>query len=749
MRSLDVICPVFREEQVIGLFHERLAAVLDGLSERYVCHVIYVVDPAGDGTERVLAQLADLDPRVEVLVMSRRFGHQAALVAGMDRSDGDALIMLDSDLQHPPELIPDFLRHWEDGADIVQTIRQSGAETSRVKRAASRWFYAVFFRLGTVELPVGAADYRLLSRRVAEVFRRELREHNPFLRGLVSWVGYKMVYVPFAPAKREHGASKYRPSMLLNFAVNGICSFSKAPLRFCIAVGFLMALLSVSGALLQVLAYAVGNIEVPGWASLFSAVSLIGGVQLFFLGVLGEFVSLIFDEVKGRPRYLVDKHYGADRIAIAERACLTPDVPAHVTNVPARPAHARRRLASLPEDKLDAVVTRRDHSLFAPDIEANAAMIDQAIRGGRLLVIGAGGSIGSATTSLLLGYRPKALHAVDQSENYLAELVRDLRSRAAGLADVDFRALPIDYGSPIMDRLLQESETYDIVLNFAALKHVRSEKDVHSTLQMLDTNVVRHIRFKEWLARNSHGRRYFAVSTDKAANPASMMGASKRLMEDVVFGVAATHAASTTSARFANVAFSNGSLLQSFARRLERCQPLAVPANTRRYFISRREAGELCMLAALHVPDRHVAVPKLDASTELQSLQDVATRVLESFGFAPEFMQDEERARREVENCARAGRWPVLLTTLDTAGEKPYEEFVGEGEAQIDVGLCAVAAIRHQPTLARQNGLFERLAAIIDSPGEMIAKPDIVASIEQAMANFRHVDTGLNLDQRL
>ena len=153
MRSLDVICPVFREERVIGMFHERLVAVFDGLAERYACRVIYVLDPSPDQTESILSAIAAADPRVEVLVMSRRFGHQAALIAGMDFCDCDALIMLDSDLQHPPELIPDLLRHWEDGADIVQMIRQEGGETSRLKRASSRWFYATFLKLSEVELP--------------------------------------------------------------------------------------------------------------------------------------------------------------------------------------------------------------------------------------------------------------------------------------------------------------------------------------------------------------------------------------------------------------------------------------------------------------------------------------------------------------------------------------------------------------------------------------------------------------------
>jgi glycosyltransferase involved in cell wall biosynthesis/nucleoside-diphosphate-sugar epimerase len=758
MRSLDVICPVFREEQVIGMFHERLVAVFDGLAKRYACRVIYVLDPFPDQTENILSGMAEADPRVEVLVMSRRFGHQAALIAGMDYSDGDALIMLDCDLQHPPELIPDLLRHWEDGADIVQMIRQEGGETSRLKRASSRWFYATFLKLSEVELPAGAADYRLLSRRVNEVFRKELREHNPFLRGLVSWVGYKVTYIPFAPMKRESGASKYRPSTLLTFALNGLSSFSKVPLRVCIIAGLVLAALSLSGAFFQIVAYAFGDVEVPGWASLFSAVTLIGGVQLFFLGVLGEFVSLIFDEVKDRPRYLLNKRYGQERV---EPVKPQPHSPGDRLQRQARSEHDTigpigpmlkvlcTRMEGWRGSELDVLVTGRKHSLFELDMEANAAVLGETVRGCRALVVGGGGSIGSITTRILLNYRPKAVHVVDQNENSLAELVRELRGRPEGLSAIDFHTFPVDYGSPIMERLLNEAERYDIVLHFAALKHVRSEKDIHSTIQMLDTNVVRHIRFKQWLARNGHGRIYFAVSTDKAANPTSLMGASKRLMEDVVFGVGADHATSTTSARFANVAFSNGSLLQSFLQRLEKRQPLAVPRETRRYFISHREAGELCMLAALRIPNQHVAFPRLDPQTKLQALDSIAVRVLEAFGFQPEFVAEEETARREVETLARAGRWPILLTQLDTSGEKPYEEFVGDGEAEVDVGLRAIAALPHRPTLARDSGLFERLAALVNDPNETIGKADLVAEIKQVMTNFSHVDTGRNLDQRV
>jgi dolichol-phosphate mannosyltransferase len=330
MASLAIICPVFREEDVIRRFHERLAVTLLNLSARYSCRIIYVLDPSPDATEAILSTIAAADPRVEVLVMSRRFGHQAALIAGMDVSNADAVVMLDSDLQHPPELILSLVQHWEDGADIVQTIRHDGPETAWLKRATSRWFYATLFKLGAIEVPAGAADFRLLSRRVTELLRGELREHNPFLRGLVGWVGYRIVYVPFTPNKRERGSSKYRPATLLSFALNGICSFSRVPLRLCIGIGIAVAGMSFLAAILDVVIYLLSDIRVPGWASLFVAVSLIGGVQLIFLGVLGEYVSIIFDEVKNRPLYLLHKHYGQSAAAVPESSRrLAPANPEH------------------------------------------------------------------------------------------------------------------------------------------------------------------------------------------------------------------------------------------------------------------------------------------------------------------------------------------------------------------------------------------------------------------------------------
>src|ERR1700719_2505506 len=414
-----------------------------------------------------------------------------------------------------------------------------------------------------------------------------------------------------------------------------------------------------------------------------------------------------------------------------------------------RASTARPFVAGTETAELTAIVTGRTSSLFANDLEASRERVIAKLRDRRILVIGGGGPIGAATVRIILDYLPSALHIVDHNENYLAELVRELRGRSAGIPDIDFRALPLDYGGPVMERFLADSPPYDVVLNFAALKHVRSEKDIYSVLQMFDTNVVRHLRFKRWLAEHRHGATYFAVSTDKAANPVSLMGASKRLMENLIFDIAAANRQSTTSARFANVAFSNGSLLQGFGYRLAKRQPLAVPRDTRRYFISHQEAGELCLLATCRIADGHIAVARVDAPLQLQLLEDIACACLDHWGLSAERYVDEAQACNDVERLAQEGRWPLLLTPLDTGGEKPFEEFVGTGESATDCGLINVSAVRHIPGVTTEQKLFDQIARWVDEPDFAIAKADFVSVISAALPNFRHSQSEQDLDQRL
>jgi glycosyltransferase involved in cell wall biosynthesis len=319
MLSIDVVCPVFREEAAIETFHKALVEATQPLYGEYKFRYIYVVDPSPpDRSAEILQGIAEKTDNVTVLVMSRRFGHQAALIAGIDETRGDAVIMLDSDMQHPPSLIPKLIEEWRGGSDIVQTLRHDDQKISFGKRVTSRMFYGVFERMTGIDLNAGSADFRLLSRKVADVFRTQFREHNPFFRGLVTWVGYRISYVEFVPEKRFAGRSNYSLAALILFATNGIFSFSKLPLRVCIWLGLIFATFSaLSGAYYLTVYLFFEDIVVPGWASLFALGAFGLSMNLFFLGVLGEYVGLIFDEVKNRPRYLVGDKFGANADADA------------------------------------------------------------------------------------------------------------------------------------------------------------------------------------------------------------------------------------------------------------------------------------------------------------------------------------------------------------------------------------------------------------------------------------------------
>jgi FlaA1/EpsC-like NDP-sugar epimerase len=396
---------------------------------------------------------------------------------------------------------------------------------------------------------------------------------------------------------------------------------------------------------------------------------------------------------------------------------------------------------------LDRLAVRREGDLCAEDVASRSREIRERIEDARILVIGGAGSIGAATLSLIVSHRPAAVDVVDLDENGLAELVRDLRSRAEGLSVEEMRFLPLDYGGPLMQRLLTTTSPYDLVLNFAAIKHVRSEKDELSLLQMLDTNLIKQRRFRDWLRQNGNSARYFAVSTDKAANPSSMMGASKRLMEDVIFDGPAGH--NTVSARFANVAFSNGSLLQSWLIRLSKGQPMAAPRDTRRYFVTLREAGQICLLTACCMPREHFAVPRLDPAQHLQRLEDLAAEVCSFFGFEPVIFADEDEARRSMPNELARGRYPILLTQLDTSGEKPDEEFVAAGETVVDVGMRSLLGVRHVVPSYDLCGLLDDIERFVTDPSSALRKEDLVTRFEAALGRFGHVETGRNLDQRL
>ncbi len=407
---------------------------------------------------------------------------------------------------------------------------------------------------------------------------------------------------------------------------------------------------------------------------------------------------------------------------------------------------------TLNASQLAALATGRDRSLFSADCEHMRPRIAAALRGARVLVIGGAGTIGASTVRLLAGYDAVALHVVDHNENNLVEVVRHLRASGRPLHCRDLRLLPLDFGSLIMRRFLIEQAGYDFILNFAAVKHVRSEKDVYSALHMLDTNVAKQAQLLQWLEDGNARARYFSVSTDKASNPVNLMGASKRLMEHVIFSRAFDSGQrSTGSARFANVAFSDGSLLQGWQMRLAQRQPLAVPSDTRRFFVSIEEAGEICLLAAIGFEEGQTAIPRLDAQSDLRPLEEVARSFLRAYGFVPATYIEATAALGDMDRELANGRYPLLITPLDTAGEKPFEEFVGRGEWICDVGLSGLQAVPYHGLASPHliTSLVATLREWITSAKPQVSKSAMVELVGSVIPEFAHADAAQKLDDRL
>jgi FlaA1/EpsC-like NDP-sugar epimerase len=407
-------------------------------------------------------------------------------------------------------------------------------------------------------------------------------------------------------------------------------------------------------------------------------------------------------------------------------------------------------------DSIEEIATGRSGSLFEADLTAAKSQLEEIIHGARVLAIGAAGSIGSNTVLEMSRHQPKSLHVVDQNENALAELVRLFRSRPDLFAISDLRALPLDYGSRAMRLFLASGPPYDIVINFAAIKHVRSEKDPYSILQMLDTNIVKQARLMSWLSETGFSGRFFTVSTDKAANPSSMMGVTKRVMEHVMFNTSVAYAldGTKTAARFANVAFSNGSLLQGFQNRLARVEPLAAPRDTRRYFVSLEESGQLCTIAACVAPGQSIVIPRLDPAAHLILMQDIARRFLEAHGYEPVIYDDELAACADVRGLQAKRRWPLLLTPLDTAGEKPYEEFMTQREQAFEFGSPNLRAVKYLAAPREVlDEMLERLRELVslDSPLRVIGKDEIKRIVGAVEPDFlkTHRESVKNLDERL
>jgi dolichol-phosphate mannosyltransferase len=303
--KLSIVCPAYEEEEVLPHFHTELGAVLDRLARDYDVEVLYIDDGSRDRTPEVLKDLARQDARVCYLSFSRNFGHQAALTAGLEHAAGDVVIMMDSDLQHPPALIPELLEKWKQGFDVVLTIREEDPDLGWFKQFTSRMFYRLMRLFSDTKIRFAAADYRLMSRKAVDGLL-QLRETHRFLRGLVQWLGFPSAEVRFKPARRKAGISKYNLRRMLNFAADGIVSFSRLPLRLAIFFGLLAVACGFASAVWGCVglvgpAVALGT----GFWLLLASVNLLGGCILCTLGIVGEYVGRIYEQVKGRPIYLV------------------------------------------------------------------------------------------------------------------------------------------------------------------------------------------------------------------------------------------------------------------------------------------------------------------------------------------------------------------------------------------------------------------------------------------------------------
>src|ERR1700742_3760820 len=296
---VSVVAPVYNEDATIHEFYARVCAALDTLP----FELVLVDDGSSDGTPMKLETLAANDPRVRVVYLSRNFGHQTALTAGLDHAAGDAVVMLDADLQDPPEVIATMLDHWRAGCDVVYAVREHRDGESRFKLSTARWFYRLFDKLAQVELQHNSGDFRLLDRRALDALL-SMRERNRFLRGMTVWVGYRQAAVPYRRDSRYAGETKYTLSKMLRFSLDAISSFSHRPLQLATLMGFIVSTLAFIAIPVVIVLRILGS-SLPGFSSVMLAVLLLGGIQLIAIGIIGEYVGRIYDEVKGRPLYLV------------------------------------------------------------------------------------------------------------------------------------------------------------------------------------------------------------------------------------------------------------------------------------------------------------------------------------------------------------------------------------------------------------------------------------------------------------
>jgi FlaA1/EpsC-like NDP-sugar epimerase len=387
----------------------------------------------------------------------------------------------------------------------------------------------------------------------------------------------------------------------------------------------------------------------------------------------------------------------------------------------------------------------RENALFTSDVVTQNQKLLELVSKSKFLVLGGAGSIGQAVVKEIFKRNPKKLHVVDISENNLVEVVRDIRS-SFGYIDGDFQTFALDIGSIEYDAFIQSDGEYDYVLNLSALKHVRSEKDPYTLMRMIDVNVFNTDKtIQQSIEKGT--KKYFCVSTDKAANPVNMMGASKRIME--MFLMRRSKTIEISTARFANVAFSDGSLLHGFNQRIQKRQPIVAPNDIKRYFVTPQESGELCLMSCLLGENRDIFFPKLSEALHLISFADIAVRYLKNLGYEPHLCSTEDEARELTKSLPDQGKWPCLFTASDTTGEKDFEEFFTDKEILDMERFTNLGVIKNEPVYDEiKLALFEQTIAQMKK-NKQWTKQEIVKLFHQMIPDFGHKETGKYLDGKM
>lgn len=397
-------------------------------------------------------------------------------------------------------------------------------------------------------------------------------------------------------------------------------------------------------------------------------------------------------------------------------------------------------------------VTFRSESMFAADIEANKEELSREIKGKSVCVIGGAGSIGSSFIKAVLRFMPGKLVVVDLNENGLAELTRDIRSTNGLFVPQDYRAYTLNFADPIFSRIFREEKGFDIVANFSAHKHVRSEKDRFSVQALIENNDIKAKKLMDLLCEFPP-QHFFCVSTDKAANPVNIMGASKRIMEDLV--MAYNNRYKVTTARFANVAFSNGSLPDGWMHRLQKKQPLAAPSDVKRYFVSPEESGQICMLACILGKGGEVFFPKL-GEDQMLTFSTICDDFVVANGMKKDECSSDSEAKKKAAqidsslfSSDTSVKYPVVYFKSDTTGEKAFEEFYVPGE-KIDMERFSALGVVEQTTRHDMNEVCDFFTALEQIfAREDFTKADVVEAIKTFIPNFEHEEKGKNLDQKM